>query len=259
MRNIPGFTEQMPHRRPRAGDRRGLQEPGPRRHAASRSPNGGRDAFYKGEIAHTIVASSKANGGFLAYEGLRRRTTATGSSRSTTTYRGYDVWELPPPGQGIAALQMLNLLEGYDLKKMGPAVADHLHLFVEAKKLAYADRAKFYADPDFAKVPVAELISKAYARERAQADRPATTRSTARRRRPEARARRHDLPARRGQGPQLRLADPEQLPRLRLRPDAARDSASRSRTAARCSRSTEATPTRSSRTSGRSTRSSRRS
>jgi gamma-glutamyltranspeptidase / glutathione hydrolase len=71
-----------------------------------------------------------------------------------TTYRGYEVWELPPPGQGIAALQMLNILEGYDLKKLGPTSPDYWHLFVEAKKLAFADRAKFYADPIFAKVPI---------------------------------------------------------------------------------------------------------
>src|SRR5262249_32263276 len=80
-----------------------------------------------------------------------------------TTYRGYDVWEIPPPGQGIAVLQMLNLLEGYNLKKLGPASADYWHLFLEAKKLVYADRARFYADPDFGKLPVAELVSKPYA------------------------------------------------------------------------------------------------
>ena len=80
-----------------------------------------------------------------------------------TSYRGYDVWEIPPPGQGIAVLQMLNLLEGYDLRKLGPNSPDYWHLLIEAKKLAYADRAKFYADPTFAKVPVAELIAKPYA------------------------------------------------------------------------------------------------
>src|SRR5205823_1952845 len=79
------------------------------------------------------------------------------------TYRGYDVWEIPPPGQGIAVLQMLNLLEGFDLKKLGPDSADYWHLFLEAKKLAYADRARFYADPDFGRLPIAELISKPYA------------------------------------------------------------------------------------------------
>jgi len=81
----------------------------------------------------------------------------------STRYRGYDVWEIPPPGQGIAVLQMLNMLEGYDLQKMGPQSPDYWHLFLEAKKLTYADRARFYADPAFGKLPVQELISKSYA------------------------------------------------------------------------------------------------
>ncbi|HEV3440490.1 MAG TPA: gamma-glutamyltransferase, partial [Gemmata sp.] len=80
-----------------------------------------------------------------------------------TNYRGYDVWELPPPGQGIATLQMLNLLEPHDVKKLGPTSPDYWHLLVEAKKLAFADRAKYYTDPQFGKVPVNELISKEYA------------------------------------------------------------------------------------------------
>ena len=84
----------------------------------------------------------------------------------STSYRGYDVWELPPNGQGIAVLQMLNLLEPFDLKSMGPQSAEALHLMIEAKKLAYEDRAKYYADPDFAKLPVATLISKPYAARR---------------------------------------------------------------------------------------------
>src|SRR5262249_23900033 len=81
-----------------------------------------------------------------------------------TNYRGYDVWELPPNGQGIAALQMLNVLEQFDLQSLGHNSAEHLHLFVEAKKLAFADRAKFYADPAFRELPVQQLISKEYAR-----------------------------------------------------------------------------------------------
>ena len=104
-------------------------------------------------------------GCFLA-EGLRRGHTATWVAPVSTMYRGYQVWELPPPGQGIAALQMLNILSGYDLKKLGPTSADYWHLFVEAKKLAYADRARFYADPDFAELPTAELVSMAYADKR---------------------------------------------------------------------------------------------
>ena len=84
----------------------------------------------------------------------------------STNYRGYDVWELPPNGQGIAALQILNLLEPYDVRSMGPGSPDYLHLFTEAKKLAFADRAKFYADIDASDVPVTELISKEYAKRR---------------------------------------------------------------------------------------------
>src|SRR5262249_54788985 len=80
-----------------------------------------------------------------------------------TNYRGVDVWEIPPPGQGIAALQMLNILKGYDLKKLGPRSPEYWHLFVEAKKLAYADRARYYADPAFVSVPTAGLISEPYA------------------------------------------------------------------------------------------------
>jgi gamma-glutamyltranspeptidase / glutathione hydrolase len=122
----------------------------------------GRDAFYRGNIADKFAAFSKKTGGLLAKEDLEKHT-STWVKPVKTTYRGYDVWELQPPGQGIAVLQMLNLLEGYDLKKLGPTSADYWHLFVEAKKLAYADRAKFYADPEFAKVPVEGLITKPYA------------------------------------------------------------------------------------------------
>ena len=126
---------------------------------------GGRDAFYKGTIAHTIADYMKANGGFLAYQDLAAHK-GEWIEPVSTNYRGYDVWELPPNGQGIAALQMLNILEGYDLKGYGFGSPEYIHLFVEAKKLAFADRAKFYADPDFVKVPVATLISKEYAAER---------------------------------------------------------------------------------------------
>ena len=84
----------------------------------------------------------------------------------STNYRGYDVWELPPNGQGIAALQILNILENYNIKKMGLFSSEYIHLFTEAKKLAFADRAKYYADPNFSKIPTSELISKKYAKER---------------------------------------------------------------------------------------------
>jgi gamma-glutamyltranspeptidase/glutathione hydrolase len=127
----------------------------------------GRDAFYKGEIADKIVALSDRVGGLFTKKDFADHMSEW-IDPVKTTYRGYDIWELPPPGQGIAALQMLNMLEPHDLKKMGPNSADYWHLLVEAKKLAFADRAKFYADPVFAKVPVAELISKPYAAERAR-------------------------------------------------------------------------------------------
>ncbi len=94
----------------------------------------------------------KANGGFLSYEDLAAHRSEWVEPVSTN-YRGYDVWELPPNGQGIAALQMLNILEGYDLAAMGFGSADYLHVLVEAKKLAFEDRARFYADPDFAPAP----------------------------------------------------------------------------------------------------------
>jgi gamma-glutamyltranspeptidase/glutathione hydrolase len=126
---------------------------------------GGRDAFYKGRIAKEIVAFSDRAGGLFTLKDFADHT-STWVEPVSTTYRGYQVWELPPNGQGIAVLQMLNLLEGYDLKKMGPTSADYWHLFLEAEKLTYADRAKYYADPDFAKLPIAELISKPYAERR---------------------------------------------------------------------------------------------
>ena len=134
----------------------------------------GRDAFYRGEIARTIDAFMKREGGFLRYEDLASHESEWVEPVSTS-YRGVELWELPPNGQGIAALQILNVLEGYDLKQAGFGSTDHVHLFVEAKKLAFADRARFYADPDFQKIPVAELISKEYAEERRKLIKPNTT------------------------------------------------------------------------------------
>ena len=122
----------------------------------------GRDAFYKGRIAQEIVAFSDANGGYFSLKDFEDHTSDWVEPVSTN-YRGYTVWELPPNGQGIAALQMLNLLEGFDLKSLGPKSPEFVHLFVEAKKLAFADRARFYADPAFSKLPVSSLISKEYA------------------------------------------------------------------------------------------------
>ena len=122
----------------------------------------GADAFYRGSIAEQIVKFSKANGGYFSLDDFSDHRSEWVDPVSTN-YRGYDVWELPPNGQGIAVLEMLNMLEGYDLASMGPTSADYLHLFIEAKKLAFADRARFYADPTFARLPLAELISKPYA------------------------------------------------------------------------------------------------
>lgn len=122
----------------------------------------GRDAFYRGSIARGIVEFSKRNGGYLSLEDFAEHRSDWVEPVSTN-YRGYDVWELPPNGQGIAVLEMLNILEAYKLKEMGPFSPDYLHLLIEAKKLAFADRARFYSDPDFSPPPVAALISKEYA------------------------------------------------------------------------------------------------
>ncbi|HEY8568662.1 gamma-glutamyltransferase [Microbulbifer sp.] len=127
--------------------------------------DGGRDAFYKGDIAQEIDRYMKANGGFLSFEDLAGHQSDWVEPVSTN-YRGYDVWELPPNGQGIAALQILNILEGYDLAKLGRLSPEYVHLFTEAKKLAFEDRAKYYADPAFNDLPVKELISKSYADKR---------------------------------------------------------------------------------------------
>src|SRR5881275_1674479 len=125
----------------------------------------GRDVFYKGNIADQIDSFMRSNGGFLRKTDFETHT-STWVEPVSTNYRGYDVFELPPNGQGIAALQILNILEGFDLKAMGRNSAETLHVMVEAKKLAWADRAKFYADPQFATIPLAQLISKQYAAER---------------------------------------------------------------------------------------------
>lgn len=125
----------------------------------------GRDAFYKGPIAKTIDAYMKKHGGFLTYDDLAKHT-SNWVEPVSVNYRGYEVWELPPNGQGTAALQMLNILEGYDIAHMGFGSDAYVHVLTEAKKLAYEDRAKFYADPEFNKIPLDELLSKAYAKER---------------------------------------------------------------------------------------------
>jgi gamma-glutamyltranspeptidase/glutathione hydrolase len=128
---------------------------------------GGRDVFYKGEIAKAIDGWMKKNGGYLSYQDLADHHSEWVEPVSTT-YRGYRVWELPPNGQGITVLQMLNILENFDFSKITYGSAEHVHLFTEAKRLAYEDRAKYYGDPDFAKIPVNDLISKNYGTLRAK-------------------------------------------------------------------------------------------
>ncbi|MEW4568309.1 gamma-glutamyltransferase [Tautonia sp. JC769] len=126
----------------------------------------GAAAFYRGGPAKAIVAYSDEVGGLFTLDDFASHE-STWVDPVSTNYRGYDVWELPPNGQGIAALQMLNILEPFDLASLGHNTAETLHLMIEAKKLAFEDRATYYADPAFAEVPVDRLISKAYAEGRA--------------------------------------------------------------------------------------------
>jgi len=161
LQEFPGFAETfMPNgRAPRKGEI--FRNP----HLANtleKLAKGGREVFYRGELAHTIDAYMKRMGGFLSLRDLADHTSEWIEPVSTN-YRGFDVWELPPNGQGIAALQILNLLEPYDLASMGFGSADYIHYFIESKKLVFEDRARWYADPDFNEIPVRELISKQYA------------------------------------------------------------------------------------------------
>jgi len=121
----------------------------------------GRDAFYKGDVARRIDTYMKANGGFLSYEDLAAHT-GEWVKPVSLNYRGYDVWELPPNGQGIAALQILGILEGFDIARAGFGSLENVHRFVEAKKLAFEDRARLYADREFMTAPVERLISETY-------------------------------------------------------------------------------------------------
>ena len=123
------------------------------------------DDFYNGSIANKITSFIQSQGGLLTNEDMSNYSPEWVTPVSTN-YRGYDVWELPPNGQGIAALQILNILENFNISSMTIDSAEYIHLFTEAKKLAYEDRAKYYADPNFSKIPTSELISKQYANER---------------------------------------------------------------------------------------------
>jgi gamma-glutamyltranspeptidase/glutathione hydrolase len=158
---MPGFQEQftLNGRVPAAGD---LWRNPNLATTLERIAEQGRAGFYSGEVPATVEKYIAEQGGVLtakdfeAHQGEWVRPVSA-------NYRGYDVWELPPNGQGIAALQILKVLEGYDLKAMGFGSADHVHAFVEAKKLAFEDRARFYADPAFVQAPVEELLSAEYA------------------------------------------------------------------------------------------------
>jgi len=161
---FPGFTEQMT-----------INGKAPKKGELWRNPNlantlekisrEGRNGFYKGTTAKTIADYIQAQGGFLSVEDLASHR-GEWVQPISTNYRGVDVWELPPNGQGLAALQILNILEAYNFSKIAFGSPEHVHLFTEAKKIAFADRAALYADPDFAKTPVEKLLSKEYASER---------------------------------------------------------------------------------------------
>jgi gamma-glutamyltranspeptidase/glutathione hydrolase len=188
-KGLPGafletYTLPMEPARPRAGQSSNRREGAPSPNVERRTPGKGdifknpdlartlrligekgRDAFYKGEIADKIDAFMQANGGFLRKIDFEKHT-STWVDPVSVNYRGYDVFELPPNGQGISALQILNILEGFDLRAMGRNSPETLHTMIEAKKIVWADRAKFYADPAFAKIPLTGLLSKSYAAER---------------------------------------------------------------------------------------------
>ncbi len=125
----------------------------------------GRDAFYRGPLTDRMDAFFQRTGCYLRRTDFEQHS-STWVDPVSTNYRGYDVWELPPNGQGVAALQWLNILEGFDLRSLGHNSPDYLHLLIEAKKLVYEDRARYYADPQFASLPLEGLLSKAYAAKR---------------------------------------------------------------------------------------------
>ncbi len=160
---FPGFTKQftVDGRAPRKGE---IWRNPFLANTLARIAGGGRDAFYEGAVAKTIADYVQAQGGFLSEADLAAHTSEWVEPVSTD-YRGYRVWELPPNTQGVAALQMLNILEGFDLAAAGFGSPDHLHWFTEAKKLAFEDRARYYTDPDFADIPLERLLSKSYAAE----------------------------------------------------------------------------------------------
>ena len=128
---------------------------------------GGRDAFYDGPIAKTIEAYFKRIGGWITVDDLRAQH-AEWLDPIVTNYRGVDVYAMAANTQGLATLQLLNIAENFDLRNMGFQSAESLHVQIEAKRLAYEDRARYYADPHFAKIPIDWLNSKDYAKQRAK-------------------------------------------------------------------------------------------
>ena len=124
----------------------------------------GRDAFYRGPLGRTITEYIQSCSGVLSMEDMQQHR-SDWVEPLTTNYRGYDIYEFPPNSQGIAALEMLNILEGYDLRSLGHQTAEYLHVMLEAKKLAFADRDRYVSDPAFVDVPVEHLLSKTYAAE----------------------------------------------------------------------------------------------
>ncbi|WP_194756318.1 gamma-glutamyltransferase [Aliidiomarina indica] len=166
LKDFPGFRDVFMKngRTPRKGEM--FRNPDLANTYAQLAENG-RDAFYRGAIARTIGEFVQEHGGFLSYDDMAAHESEWVQPVSTN-YRGYDLWEMPPNTQGIAALQILNILEQFDIAAMGFDSPEYIHHFVEAKKLAFEDRAKFYSDMQFNEIPVDWLISKEYARERAE-------------------------------------------------------------------------------------------
>jgi gamma-glutamyltranspeptidase/glutathione hydrolase len=136
-------------------------------HSMSLIASGGRDAFYKGDLQKAIVSTSQRLDGTLTAADFSEYA-AEWVEPVSTTYHGWTVYEIPANSQGAATLEMLNMLESYPLRTMGPNSADALHLMIEAKKLAYADLYRYMADPRFAKVPIAGMLSQGYASQRAK-------------------------------------------------------------------------------------------
>ncbi|WP_420809715.1 gamma-glutamyltransferase [Idiomarina seosinensis] len=165
LKDIPGFAEvfMKDGEMPQKGER--FKNPD-LANTLQKLAEQGRSVFYQGEIAKTMSSFVQQHDGFLSYEDLAEHE-STWVEPVSSNYRGYDLWELPPNTQGIAAQQILNILENFDLAEMGYDSAEYIHHFVEAKKLAFEDRAKYYSDPAFNDIPVQGLLDKGYARERA--------------------------------------------------------------------------------------------